>query len=116
HSCSFTPSIDSTSGVVSWTCPAAVETCSVPVTVTDDGTPNRADTKALTIECTNEAPVITSTAPGTATESQPYTYSITCADDDGDSRTLTRGPNDTCGGAVTNGSGGTGTYSFVPPE
>ena len=35
ETCSFTPSIVGSTGVVSWTCPAAVETCTQQVIVTD---------------------------------------------------------------------------------
>ena len=39
NTCSFTPSINTLSGLVTWTCGDSVETCTVDVTATDDGVP-----------------------------------------------------------------------------
>ncbi len=116
--CSFTLSINILTGVVSWTC-GGVETCTVNVTVTDDGTPEPflSDSKTLTIQCTNtNPPVISSTAPASATEHERYSYSITCVDVEGDSLALAMGAEDTCGGALEDNGDGTGTYSWTPDE
>ena len=115
NTCSFTPTINSASGVVNWTC-GGVETCTVDVVLTDDGIPPRSDTDTLTINCTDRAPTITSTAPASATEGVLYSYSIICTDPDGDSRSLWLGPADTCGGAVADNHNGTGSYTFTPNE
>src|SRR5262249_51842037 len=112
----FTPTVVASTGVVSWTCNASVQTCTVPVTVTDNGTPNLSDTKTLTIQCTDTAPNFTSSGPTSATESTAYSYTIACADADSDGRTLAKGGADTCAGTVTDSGGGNGTYSFTPTE
>ncbi len=62
------------------------------------------------------APTITSTAPTTATEDVEYSYSITASEPDGDTITLAEGPNNTCGGSVSDNGDGTGTYTFTPDE
>src|SRR5690606_13367636 len=98
--CSFTPSINANTGLVSWTCGSSTESCTIPVTVTDDGTPNRADTANLTAQCTNIPPAFTTTAPTSAVENVQTQYAITCTDGDGDAVNLTRGPADSCGGAL----------------
>ena len=114
--CSFNPGINS-SGVVSWTCGATGETCTVPVTITDDGLPNRSDSKTLTIQCTGvPPPVITSTAPAAASEGAPYVYNITCTDPNSYPVTLAKGGADTCGGIVFDAGSGNGTYSVTPSE
>ncbi len=103
--------------MVSWTCDG-VETCTVNVVVTDDGTPAPAlsDTETLTIECTDVAPQITSTPPANATENVAYTYDITCTDADLDALTLAKGAGDTCAGILVDNDDGTGTYMFTPDE
>lgn len=76
----------STTGVVSWTPTEGVLTSgTVTLTVADGGENGAApDTEDFTITVTavNDPPVITSTAPTTATEETLYTYTATVADPD----------------------------------
>ncbi len=104
----FTPTINFSTGVVSFTC-TELETCQVSVRVTDNGTPALNDTESLTIDCTNTAPQITSTAPTTALEGILYQYAVTCTDPNSDPVSVAIGAGDTCGGSLS----GT-TYSFTP--
>jgi hypothetical protein len=62
----------------------------------------------------NNPPVITSTAPPTATVGVLYSYSITCTDADLDPLLLYMDLSDTCGGAVMDYMDGTGDYFFTP--
>jgi len=117
NTCTFTPAITSAGGLVSWVCPASPQSCSVDVTVTDDGTDpaDLSDTETLTIQCLDStSPEITSTAPGTVMIEIPYLYEITCEDDDGDTLTLGTGLSDSCGGIIVDNGDGTGEYSFTP--
>lgn len=113
--CSFTPGINIASGLVSWTC-GGVETCSVSVILTDDGIPARNDSDTLTIDCSNNAPIITSTAPGSASEGVLYSYAVACTDTNSDLLSLGSGLTDTCGGSVADNGDGTGSYTFTPIE
>ncbi|MBK6812069.1 MAG: hypothetical protein IPG81_24930 [Sandaracinaceae bacterium] len=83
--------------------------CTVDVTVIDPT--NLSDTNQLTISCTNVAPQLTSTAPAVASEGTAYSYPVTCTDADGDTVTVSKAPEDTCGGTLA----GT-TYAFTPTE
>lgn len=84
--------VDSSSGVVTWTPPAGTPaTVDVTLEVTD-GNVGGTTTQDFTITVTNianEAPTITSTAPVTATEEVEYTYTPTADDADGDTLTFT---------------------------
>jgi len=116
--CSFVLSIDAVTGVVSWTC-NGVETCSVGITVTDDGTPAPAlsDADTLTIECTNNSPLIIPIVPPDGTENLAYSYPVTCTDPDGDALQLGVSASNSCGGTITVDNGdGTGVYSWIPTE
>ena len=116
HSCTFTPQINSSSGLVTWTC-GKVENCTANVKVEDNGSPKYSDTRVLTINCTNANwPRITSQAPANALEQQEYIYNIACSDDDGDPVALTKVEGDTCNGVVIDNQNGTGTYRFTPGE
>ncbi len=109
-------SIDSSTGVYTMTPagPTPPATCVLVVRVCDGGTPNECATQTTTITITpvNDAPTITSTAPVTATEGQPLTYTPAVTDPDGPSATWSVGAGDTCGGMV---AATTGTYTFTPP-
>ena len=66
--CGFAPSVVATTGVVSWTC-VGVETCNVPVTVTDDGAGTLTDTATVnvTVNDINDAPVF---------DSDPWAFNV----------------------------------------
>jgi MYXO-CTERM domain-containing protein len=91
--------------------PATPPTCTLSITVCDDGSPSLCDTQTdpITIVPLNDAPSITSTAPTTATEDVAYTYAAAATDPEGDTLTFALGSADTCGGVFT-GS----TYTFTP--
>ena len=104
-SCSFSPIITSvtlySSALIEWTCPAVPETCTLNLTVTDDGDnpPDLSDSGTLTISCVqNLPPQITSAVPTTAVENTTYSYDVTCVDPYGDDLTITASSVDTCGG------------------
>ncbi|MBK8592933.1 MAG: hypothetical protein IPN77_28265 [Sandaracinaceae bacterium] len=105
--CAFAPTV--AANRVGWTCGASVGSCTVDVTVIDPT--NLSDTNQLTISCTNVAPQLTSTAPAVASEGTAYSYPVTCTDADGDTVTVSKAPEDTCGGTLA----GT-TYAFTPTE
>ena len=106
--CSFTPEVE-VGGFVTWTC-GGVQTCGIDLRVTDSGAPPLTDTRTLTVQCTDTAPRIDSTAPATAIEGMHYRYAVSCTDADGDAVTISVDPaTDTCGGGLL-GS----TYVFVP--
>jgi hypothetical protein len=107
---SLVPEI-ATGGLLSFQC-VDVETCTVDVTVTDDGTPTRSATRTLTLACTNSSPVITSgPVPERAYAGQIYAYEIPCTDVDDDELTFSVGPTDTCGGVIDPAGR---TYRFIP--
>jgi len=117
NTCSFTPAVNASNGMVSWICGSSPEDCSVKVTVTDDGSPPLSDAEILTIECTqNSVPQITSIAPASVEEDVLYSYDITCTDADGNDLTLASGGGDTCNGILVDNGNGTGNYSFTPDE
>ncbi|MBK9071549.1 MAG: tandem-95 repeat protein [Myxococcales bacterium] len=93
--------------------PTPPASCTVSVQICDGGTPDLCDTQAtvVSITATNDAPVITSTAPLAATEDAAYTYNPTRDDADGPAQNWSVGAGDTCGGAV---DAGTGEYTFTP--
>ncbi len=112
--CSFAPSVNSSTGEVSYTC-NEVESCTVQVIATDDFSPAGSDTKELAIDCTNDAPVINSSASTSASEGETYTYNVSCSDTNNDTLSLTLGT-DTCGGTLSDNGDGSGSYSFTPTE
>lgn len=85
--------IDSETGVITWTPANGVETGAVTVAVTD-GTATVTQSFVITVTAVNDAPVITSTAPTSATEDLLYTYAVAANDVDGDALTysLTTAP------------------------
>ena len=66
------------------------------------------DTASITV---NDPPVITSTAPTTATEDVLYTYDADRTDTDGPSETWSLTGSHTCGGSIV---AGTGVFTFTP--
>ena len=65
----------------------------------------------VTITPVNDAPVISSTPPPTATEAALYTYSATRTDPDGPSQSWSLLAGHTCGGAI---NAATGVLTFTP--
>ncbi len=74
------------SNIITWTPAEGILSGDVVLVVSDGGL---ADTSRFSITVTpvNDAPVITSTAPTTATEDELYTYEVTAVDVDSDSLT-----------------------------
>jgi uncharacterized repeat protein (TIGR01451 family) len=107
--------IDAATGVYTFTPtgPNLPPTCAVSVQVCDGATPVRCATQTATVTVfsVNQPPAITSAAPGTATEGQPYAYSPMVMDADGPGETWSKGTADTCGGTV---DPNTGAYHFTP--
>ena len=89
--------------------PTPPATCVLSVQVCDGGSPNKCTTQSTTVTITpvNDAPVINSTAPVTATEGQLLTYNATVLDPDGPGATWSVGAADTCGGAIGAATGST---------
>jgi len=89
--------INSSTGAISWT-PDNNSPASATFTLTVDDQAGGTDEESITITVTlnNAAPVITSTAPTTATEGALYTYNPTATDADGDTLvwSLTSAPAD----------------------
>lgn len=108
-------SINQSSGAMAWTPPEGVAT-SVPVTIraVDNGTPACSSSQSFTIAVTlvNDQPVITSTAPTTATEHIAWTHLPAATDPEGNQVLwhLTSGPV----GMTINQS--TGAMAWTPPE
>ncbi|MBT1073043.1 MBG domain-containing protein, partial [Pelotalea chapellei] len=75
----------SSTGLISWASSVA-GTYIVTATATDAGTGKLSASRAfnLTVQKPNFAPSITSKPPITATDNQPYTYTLTATDPDGD--------------------------------
>ncbi|MCB1837448.1 MAG: tandem-95 repeat protein, partial [Alcanivoracaceae bacterium] len=75
----------SPTGVISWTPPNGISSADVTVQVSDGGE-NAASAATqswtITVGDVNDAPVITSTAPTSATEGQPYSYQVVVNDPD----------------------------------
>ncbi len=112
------PAVDA-DGTLRFT-PAAGANGSATVTVTlqdNGGTANGGiDTSApqmfaIAITAVNDAPEITSTAPTTATEDTPYTYSAARSDADGPGQTWSLLGTHSCGGAI---AAATGVFTFTP--
>lgn len=62
----------------------------------------------------NQPPFFVTTPPATATVYFPYLYEVACGDPDGDLVTLTRAPEDTCGGDLSDSGDRTGRYELMP--
>ena len=86
---------------------------SVVITASDAAGASATDSFTITVANTNDAPTISSTAVTSATEDAAYSYTVTGADDDGDTLTMvgTTVPSwmafDTSTGALT------GTLSLI---
>lgn len=104
--CSFAVAV-SPEGQVSWECGTTLGTCQADVRVSDG---SLLDTRQLAISCTNSPPRFTSEPPSTATETEDLIQLVSCVDDDGDALGLSIAPADTCGGTLTQGASGTGSY------
>lgn len=62
----------------------------------------------------NRAPSILPAPPTSAWPYERYVWDLACADPEGDMVTFTRGPGDTCAGALTDHGDRTATYAFEP--
>ena len=93
--------------------PTPPASCVVAVQVCDGGTPDlcASQTTTVTIAPDNDPPVITSTAPTTATEDLLYTYNATSTDPDGPGATWSLLGSHTCTGSIV---AGTGVFTFTP--
>src|SRR5262249_33593723 len=101
-------------GVVTYTPPPGfVGTDTFTYTVTDSGNPalSATATGTGTVTRPNQPPVITSTAPDTATTGVTYTYGATSTDPDGPGAAWSVFAGDTCGGSIDQS---TGVYTFTP--
>src|SRR5690606_10449273 len=75
----------SPTGVISWTPPNGVTSADVTVQVSDggeNGASAATQSWTITVGDVNDAPVITSAAPTSATEGQPYSYQVVVNDPD----------------------------------
>ena len=89
----------------------------VTFTARDDGNPSRSDEEVVTItvQRTNQPPVVTSTAPTSAQSGQQYVYDIEATDPDGDTlRFRLRGGNNNPPGAQINQT--TGVVTWTPDD
>jgi alpha-tubulin suppressor-like RCC1 family protein len=113
NNCSFNPTIDSDSGAINWIC-TQVETCTIDVTATDNGTPPLFDSQELTVHCTNTSPE-TSTQPlNDGKEDIPYSFIFSCSDIDDDPLFFQIGPNDNCpNSTITTIDGTSVLYEFI---
>jgi hypothetical protein len=90
----FGATIDPTTGVFRWT-PSATQPLgptTFRILATDDNDPAGADSETVVITVTgaaNQAPTFSSQPVMTATADQPYSYSITTTDPEGDDRQIT---------------------------
>ena len=94
--------------------PTPPASCVIGIQVCDGGTPNLCATQTTTLNITavNDAPVINSAAPTTATEDTLYTYTATRVDPDGPAQAWSIAGTNTCAGASI--VAGTGVYTFTP--
>ena len=108
-------SINSVTGVYGFTPtgPVPPANCTLAIQVCDGGTPNLCATQItpITITAVNDAPIINSAAPPTATEDTLYSYNATRLDLDGPGQAWILAGTHTCGGAVV---AGTGVFTFTP--
>jgi hypothetical protein len=93
--------------------PNPPSSCLLSIEVCDEANPSLCDTQTttITINAVNDAPVIDSAAPTTATEDQSYSYDATRQDPDGPGQTWSLTDTHTCGGSIT-ASGG--QFTFTP--
>jgi hypothetical protein len=93
--------------------PTPPTSCVVAIKVCDGASPSlcASQTTTVTIAPVNDAPVITSIAPGVATEDVVYAYAAAANDADGPQQNWSLTSADTCGGIIANA---TGAYQFTP--
>ena len=91
--------------------PASVGAKSATVAVSSDGGTLDIPLSGTGTDRNDEAPVIDSSAPATATEGVLYSYNATRTDADGPGQTWSKTAADTCGGSV---GASTGEYGFTP--
>lgn len=107
-------SINSTTGAFTFTPagPTPPSSVIVSVRVCDVGSPSlcSSQTAVVTVAPTNDAPVITSSAPTTATEDIAYNYTVS-ASDDSTNLVYSLGPEHTAGGSINSS---TGAFTFTP--
>ena len=112
HTCGG--SVDAASGVFTFTPdgPTPVSSCVVVLEVCDGGEPNAcaAQETTITINAVNDAPAITSAAPGMATEDLTYSYAATAADADGTGQIWKLLPAHSCAGNLA----ANGLFTFMP--
>ena len=94
--------------------PTPATDCVVALQVCDGGTPDEcaAQSATVTITAVNDAPVVSTTAPATATEDVAYSYDADLTDADGTGQTWALLGTDDCPGAGI--VAGTGVYTFTP--
>jgi VCBS repeat-containing protein len=114
HTCGGT--INASSGTFSFTPagPVPPASCVMSIRVSDGGSPEQSAVQTATIQiaAVNDAPVIDSTAPTTATEDILYTYNATRNDPDGPQAIWSLNtPTHTCGGSINAASG---LFTFTP--
>src|SRR5262245_40438878 len=111
-------SINSTSGLFSWTPSEAQGPGSYPITVraTDSGTPSLSDTKTFTVTVSevNSAPVLGVIANQTVNEGSLLTVTVSATDNDAPTNTLTFSLVSPPAGASINAS--SGLFSWTPSE
>lgn len=96
--CPFEVQVIATTGRVTWLCPPQTLSCIANVSVKDDA--GLLDEDLLNLECEHPSPVISSTPPTDATESELFVYTVACTDPEGGDLTITKGSADTCNGIV----------------
>jgi VCBS repeat-containing protein len=111
HTCGG--SINAGSGAFSFTPagPNPPASCTLSIQVCDNGPLCGSQTATITITPVNSVPVISSTAPTTATEDLAYTYNATRNDPDGPAQAWSLLGTHTCGGTI---GAGTGAFTFTP--
>ncbi len=115
HTCGG--SVVATTGAFTFTPtgPTPPASCVVAVQVCDGGTPDLCSvvqSTTVTVTAVNDAPVITTAVPTTATEDTLYTYAAARSDPDGPGQTWSLiAPTHTCGGSIV---AATGAFSFTP--
>jgi hypothetical protein len=90
---------------------AAGGSCTVVLNACDGVAACSLQTTTVVITALNNAPVITSTAPTTATEDVVYVYGAVVSDADGPQQLWSTTASDTCGGIINSASG---AYQFTP--
>ena len=108
----------SSSGLVEWTPPNGVSSANVTLRLADggeDGAAAATQSWTITVDGVNDPPLITSTAPGIATEDTPYSYVVQVSDPDDANNgadLLWQLSNAPAGMVVSN----TGVISWTPTE